>query len=497
MNITDRSRILAYQTCNRFRFLLYHVLGTGITQLRENLALSVGSAVHKGIELILQSRIEDEEVKEIDTIVSSYYPNLDSMSKELLVSCAIRYATSEFSALIHKSELDLEPDEDHLFVLQEQKALIEALIWVWYFVQYPKLVSEYEVLYVEKEIEWPLSQHNPIRMKCVNCDKEVQLMFAAIDNIKGRCGKCKGELKPSKWQDEILFLSRPDAILRDKSTGGLVVYSLKTASSWTETNDKQAKYDDQGISELIAVEKFMSGQCNKCKGVGTTLQYTDVSKSDMRDYTCRECKGSGIINEKVEAIKMEYLLKGSRKKMKDYNSDEYVKMQSSFLVHPYMRDGIIEEYALNFVGRPPKGWRRVNIWEEMTIKEWIEYLVENHYEELEKQIVTPYPYNRNEEDIENWLEQNTCQEEFIIDSIRALQILEPNLVGPRESSNPLYKRLLNRTFPQRRKECFQYGGFCQFVDHCWEGVKVTSQEFKPRVPNHPRELVELKGLNNE
>jgi hypothetical protein len=43
--------------------------------------------------------------------------------------------------------------------LMNRKALIEGLIRVYEKIQLPKLLSEYEVLEVEKEIEFPLVSH--------------------------------------------------------------------------------------------------------------------------------------------------------------------------------------------------------------------------------------------------------------------------------------------------------------------------------------------------
>src|SRR6185436_13246220 len=104
------------------------------------------------------------------------------------------------------------------------------------------------------------------------------------------------------------------------------------------------KYDDQGISELIAVEK--------------------------------------LLGEEVEGIRMEFFVKGPRKKSTYYFSDgskEQRKMQQSFLVHPWKKDtGLVVEYALKWEWKDEsgatrklgKGWIRSNIWEERSIKDW-------------------------------------------------------------------------------------------------------------------------------
>jgi hypothetical protein len=55
-----------------------------------------------------------------------------------------------------------------------------------------------------------------------------------------KCYSCRSEnlIKEDIIIPDLVLMSKPDAILRDRSTNGLVVYSLKTASTWTETNEK-------------------------------------------------------------------------------------------------------------------------------------------------------------------------------------------------------------------------------------------------------------------
>lgn len=460
MNISDRSRSIAYGTCERLRFLNYHALETGIVPKNINLSLVIGSIVHKGVEALLKTG------------------DIDSARNTLL---------KEFNNLITKPCLEGSliagenvEDEDFIF---EQRTLVEALLYVYYLIEYPKLKSEYEILEVEKEIEWNLVE--PTYIVCENC---------FIDGIRvvNNCKTCNNTGKIAV--NEILFLSRPDAILRDKSTNGLIVYSLKTASAWISSNngedsmqEKQNKYDDQGISELIAVERLYSTQkavnCYMCNSTGEYI-----------GDTCSTCKGKGgwyeDTNEKVEAIKMCYLIKGQRKSLKDYTSDSYKRIQNSFLAHPYFKDdGFNEEYALSFTGRPPKGWKRINIWEVMDIKDWIAILYENFYPELEKLVVTPYPYVREDEDIENWIQQVGYQETQINSNLEHLKTYEPALVGPRESNkNGSYKERLNEYFPQRRNSCFRYNSFCPYAPICWDGERTTSDLYKSRIPNHPKEL---------
>ncbi len=404
--LTDRSRIVTNK-CPRARYLQYHSQNTGIVSSKLIISLSTGIAVHNGVAVILKTGDIEQ---------------------------AVSIAIAEYTEEVHKKQLDIEQNENQLFVFNEQKALIEALIRIYFHIQYPKLLSEYEVLEVEKEILYTLVPSN----HKVTYDGDI------------------GHTILNKY-DGITLMSKPDAILRDKSTNSLVVYSLKTSSSWTETNEKSAKYDDQGISELIAVESIYNGE--------------------------------------VEAIKMDYLIKGQRSWVKDSESllGSKKKIQSSFLVHPYMYDGgFTTTYSLKYTRA--KGWKRVNIWEEISIKEWVDFLINDHYEYLtgeaedsnSKIIVSPACYIREPEDIENWKEQVIEQEIRIERNLNEIRKYSPNLVGPRELDKE-HRTRLNRYFKQERSECYNYGRYCYYVDVCWEGLTTKDEKFMAREPHHDLE----------
>lgn len=421
--VSDRSRVLAFMRCSRLRFYEYHALGTGIRLKKLNLPLSVGTLIHRGRALILEhGDLED----------------------------AIKTTLEELDIAFKSKEIDLELSEDQLFVYEEQRAFVEAAIRAWYHVQYPRLMEEYEVIYkphmsthlpkdklIEPEIEWTLTS-----------SKETE--------------------------NPIIFMSRPDSILRSKSTGGIIVDSFKTTSYnsivvYNEEGEQvdKNKYDDQGISELIAVER--------------------------------------LLGEEVESIKMEFFVKGVRKKSA-YNNNGVIekrKLQQSFLVHPWKKDGGIGgvEYATKFEWtdeyggkkRLGKGWNRVDIWKEMSIKEWVDLLLQDNYGDMEGLFITPMNYYRSLEDIEDWIDSVSYQEQRVAKHLEYLKAIEPSLCGPRESkAGKGYKRDLNRYFSKDRTQCYQWGGWCSFVGICWEGEKATSNLYESRIPHHEKELVMLQ-----
>jgi hypothetical protein len=428
LTLTDRSRILSYQTCPRQRFLQYHALGTGIVPTKKSIPLTTGTAIHRGIQILLLTGDIEK---------------------------AVEIALSEYTEYISKYEL--EDTEDQLFTVNEQKCLIEGLIRVYGIVQYPKLISEYEVLEVEKEIGWNLVD---------SIHEEEHCIIAGIQIKQEDCIYC---IKDKIAINNITIMSKPDAILRDKSTNGLVVYSLKTSSSWNDTNEKQNKYDDQGISELIAVENY--------------YKYKQSLKA---------CQ-LGNDSIEVEAIKMDFLIKGQRTLMANGDGTK-IKIQNSFIVHPYLLDsGFMNQWSIKYT--KAKGWKRVNIWEHMSMKEWIDFLFSDLYDAITGQgdekgvIVSPVPYNRSTEDVKAWLNQNRYKESLVSQQLNELKELEPNLPGYRETDNEKYKLKLDQYFWQDRHSCFQYGGFCPYSLVCWEGERVASLSYESRTPHHETELI--------
>lgn len=424
--LTDRSRTIVFGKCERQRFFEYHCLLTGIRKAKLNLATSVGTAAHRGRSLLLEGKDIEE---------------------------AVFISIKEFSESILSTEIDLEDNEEQLFVFEEQKAMIEGMIRIWNIVQLPKLLKEYEVMDIEQIL---VNEPNLIGSKIVKAiEPEINWVLVPSDENNSA----------------IEFMSRPDAIYRSKLTGNLVVDSFKTTSSntnmtWNEDGEPvdKNKYDDQGISELIAVET--------------------------------------LTGEKVESIKMDFFIKGRRVKSLYTFPDgttEKRKLQQSFIVHPWKKDGGFEvEYSTKFswtdeMGnnrRLGKGWKRVDIWQEMTMKEWIQILVDEFYEDLESVVLTPEPYMRQEDDIQNWKEQIGYQEDTIRRHLDHLKSIDPLLPGPRESkSGKVYKTMLNRYFPQRRDNCYQWGGFCPFAISCWEGEPTISSLYEKRIPHHEKELL--------
>lgn len=163
-------------------------------------------------------------------------------------------------------------------------------------------------------------------------------------------------------------------------------------------------------------------------------------------------------------------------------------------------------------GRQPKGWQKINIWEDVGIKEWVRMLATGQvqpelgdpfliqYDEDGLNIIsgilhTPPLVTRSEFELAEWkistkfFAERIFEYKAILD--RALHsVVEGNL------SIKEYEELLWQYFPKNTLSCHDfYGRDCQFVVHCHEmmGLQELEQSgyFARRIPHHEEEKKEF------
>ena len=183
--VTDRSRILAAQSCPRQRWLAYHIGGAGLQRKAKALPLQFGSAFHEGAEDLLMAR-----------------------GLATAVERAKQFLDTQFAA--HAIGFDGEVPDDALKALdygrEEQIALAEALLRGWWAYEGESFLANFEVLEVEQE---------------------------------GR----------ADLDDDLTLMFRPDALVRDRQSGDLYIVSWKTCATFGKRNVDQARHDMQSISE--------------------------------------------------------------------------------------------------------------------------------------------------------------------------------------------------------------------------------------------------------
>jgi hypothetical protein len=258
------------------------------------------------------------------------------------------------------------------------------------------------------------------------------------------------EWKPSEG---ITFMARADGLLRSRATGDLYVLSFKTAKQYDKKRVDEARSDIQGISELVAIEERLG--------------------------------------ERVQGIQMEYLIKGRRE---EWPKGSGIYQTSSPLIRPWVNaDG---RYAHSWDwsdldGRHTLGnkWRKVAIWESLSIADWISQLASGSVQPsagpcLDRWIVSPLPYYRNRDEVESWKRQAREQAVQIARKVKDEEY-------HRTASNPsMFVSYLDHEFPQYRHSC-NYPTACPFKGICFGSAgsePETSGQYVEREPHHAAEL---------
>jgi hypothetical protein len=180
----DRSRQICMLQCPRKRYWNYEFEGRGIVRKAASVPLVTGSAAHLLSEAVAGQCTIDDAV---------------SRGKAMLEDAFAQRGFEELN--VHEA----------YELLQEQKALVAALLYGWWRVRKPQFDAEYSVVDIEQE--------------------------------------CNVELAPN-----VQLMARADMVVRRRSDGLRFVWSWKT-TGWVPSNFQEVwDHDTQRLSEIIAVE---------------------------------------------------------------------------------------------------------------------------------------------------------------------------------------------------------------------------------------------------
>lgn len=535
----DRSRVIGFQECGRRRFLEYHESGIGIVPIKKALPLAVGGAVHAGLEVILRSLVgapydadswersteqlrllEDLGVKaallefsqytqfglEVDANEQAQMKVSDNIGMELAKSLGLAPDHPDVLKLAATASEGIEKFDRYL--VDEQNALVEALVRAYCRRRLRPLIEQFEVLEVEREGTWTLAQWSD-----------------GTDPVNGANPR------------QIIFMSRPDALLRDRESNQLVILSFKTASGWDIRRARDAEHDMQGLSEGVEVEQRLGRWWEAVQAhpewdifrIGYATVDSPVAKlEELHPAMVRFLKQSGA-KPRIYAIRYEFMLKGDRKTNDQLGQELGVqaRAQNSHLVRPYCNPGMTPgdaQWAWSYRFKKEDGsgsnlyyknWKPAPVWRAMSIRTWIDqldaatqtYSTEAVAEGLEPRLlgyqclggqatgytdvhplddvfISPITVFRNDDDLRDWIDQTACQEERVVEGL--VQIRETKDLSE-------VRHLLNKYFPMNRGSC-EYPSTCSFVKVCYannEDVKMRPMEsgnFRLRTPNHPTEL---------
>jgi len=421
----DRSRALRYQACPRARFWEYEYRGRGLRPKSLRIPLTVGLWVHEGAAMMMRDVQGDRE-------------------SEGDAEAAVEHCLRGYEAQVEDRGFDLDSNEQVQYTVLEQGALIEGLIRLHHARGLPAILRQYEVLEVEQEDIMPLAD-----------------------------------------SADIQWMSRADALLRDREMGELYVYSLKTAAEWSEWTQETFEHDMQGCSEVVAIEHRLRG--------GDEIGLVPPPNGGT-----------------IAGVQMHFLLKGKRQKdetrgraqnspfcyglrtlVQGVTNDTYEYAWSRYWTcsheHP-MRKSKWYPDGMCHGGRNHKlndNWQRFPAWEYPGgVKAWFGLLASGIQPDagdaLGSRIVMPVPIYRDAEQLEDWKIQIREQERRIA-----------RAYGPAGSETAGDRQWINEHFPQYSKSC-DYPSKCPFQPLCFGAQAVrddplASGYFIERRPHHEPE----------
>jgi hypothetical protein len=497
----DRSRYEQAQRCLRSRWYGYHEQGMGIATVRQPLPLAVGGSVHVGLAFLL---------KEGQRSIS----RPDSVTWEQIEDYAVADALKDFSQYAKRIELpDAEaamlksgavpPGENMLndvdeYLYQEQSALVESLVRAYARRRLRPLLEQFEVLEVEREGMWMLS------------DPSTESQFNGA---------------PELW-----FMSRPDALLRERESNELYLLSYKTTGAWDIRKARDAEHDMQGMSEGIEIERRLAGWHEI---VTAAHIHTDaMKKAGITDAMWKFLK-SVDAPPRILAVRYEYMLKGERWKDKELSERLGVeaRSQKSHLIRRYEAVSVPMRgsagynigdscWSWDYIrddGRESslawQNWKSRAVWDAPGgVKAWIDKLDDaapamsgedstmgleprllgykcdaqavgvTREHPLDAVFIPPIHVYRNDDEIRDMVDQMESQERRIAEGVAAVNAATDE--GER-------RHALNAHFPQTRRAC-EYPTTCSFSRVCYGGEDIKrdplgSGLYKIRVPNHPQE----------
>jgi hypothetical protein len=544
---TDRSRIEDFQRCHRLRFLRYHEAGTGIDSMNKPLPLAVGGSVHAGLAVLLregQALVTDyQDESSPSRIEVSYWLKVEEMAVAAALadfathSAALELDTTEAAGMVLNGStgmvlngsttaeslaaslglsatdagipelsqrLGAAQEAFNAYLVAEQSALVEALVRAYARRRLRPLLEQFEVLEVEREGCWQLAEWK-------RNDPQ-----ASTDPVL------------SDWS--LWFMSRPDALLRERSTNQLYIQSFKTAASWDIRKARDAEHDMQGLSEGVEVERRLAQWWQRKQDFNEEKDPEPISRQ-MWDYLWTLSEPP-----RIHAIRYEYMLKGDRRSDKELSARLQLdcRSQASHLVRRYeavstpakgQNTGSFKigdvcwsfEYIRPEDMRESKlawqNWKIRPVWErDGGVRGWIDKLDSaaslmsgedstvgmeprvlgfqcdaqalgvTAQHPLDAVFLPPIVVYRNDDDLRDWLESTEYQEREVAE--RVVEIESASDEGERRS-------LLNRYFGMNRRACI-YPSECQFTKLCF-GSDVVRKEplssglYKRREYNHPQE----------
>jgi hypothetical protein len=481
--------------------------------------------VHEGLAVLLREgqAAQDDDAR-AKAGASYVYHGLPEIEER-----AVAAALADFAQF--QSRLALEPTEAPAvevtdydkYLYAEQAALVEAIVRAYARRRLRPLLEQFTVLEVEREGEWMLSTYGGPRWSpslCARCQVGVD------DDGDGNCRYCSKMsdedakvIRGGREATEIVFMSRPDALLLERSTGQLYLQSFKTTSGWDVRRARDAEHDMQGLSEGVEVERRLGEWWQEIRSGQLESHEMDAL---VPNWATRQYLATLTAPPRILAVRYEYLLKGERWRDKDlaarFGFD--ARAQRSPLVRGYLNAGMAagdEQWNIAWdylkgegTGETSKlnyrAWKSAPIFEHMSVAAWITMLDESAMavsgdtggelgfksaaqatgylpaHPLDEVFLPPVIVYRQDDDLRDMVEQMEAAERRTAEGVAAVNAAADE--GERRSQ-------LNRHFPQTRRAC-SWPTECPYVKVCYGGEDIRREPmasglYQIRRPNHIQE----------
>lgn len=351
-HLFSRSQMLLGQTCPKKREFAYHWQGRGVesTLLSEDLAL--GTAVHAGLEELMQG--------------SDYGAAADIAQQVMMEQYRLGLE-------MQHAAVTIDPQSETAQLLAEEQAnLAYALVWTFGRRRLASLLERFEMVEVEPEICWLVGSK----------DVEVVKEIAGVG---------------SRTTDErihIVMMSRPDAILRSREDGKLWTVSWKTAKRFDGSYVERFESDVQSLTEGLAVQAkygeapagtlytyFLKGDRTFDAEIGAK-RYTSPL---VRPY----CNWTGVGEPQYRGAYKWFDEMGTEKRCgkgwervdiwKSFEMPEWLELLDSGAVHPeanrdWLGEAVVEPEPRPFNPEYAERWRQKAVQQE---GDWIQILEGN------------------------------------------------------------------------------------------------------------------------
>jgi hypothetical protein len=458
-NIVNNSNIMyssqsatsLYLECPRKRYFSNHLLGTGISAIETAVPLVTGGCVHSGIEDIVTQYVTTGQVNiEISVNVGKCY---------------------------YLDELDKLVDGEEKFQVQEQCALVEVLIRLWYLLEWPKIQEHYTILAIEQEITFEIA-------------------------------------------DNIIYQSKPDLILIHKKTGDVVNYSLKTCKKFDYRVESQYKINLQNATEPYATNIWLEELCIKIETARQMLaEVPAIPYLGKNLFAINNWLNSKSVPLKTSATRFCYLVKGERweehKGQGDYRTDNpflygYRKFNASEVEYRYSNKISKPENKSGY-GYLGKGWEQFPVWENIDIggiKGWIEWLsMDNNGDKWngEGNVFDDYVISLPDVYVNPTFIDRRIKEVTEIENRIHHALTED---AKKDLSLWTIEMMLDKVFNMNTQSCY-YPSRCEFLPICPNGNNDYREHialdplnpewnlYKARSPHHKPEAEHFRILNNE